>query len=110
MIVFASAIREPAAYERPRGAGHRARRRARLGGVRVRRRRARSAATTTCILDQAADRDGLEALVLVDEDIEIADPDFCAKVRRALADPDVGLVGCAGATGVESAAWWDGAV
>ena len=44
--------------------------------------------------------------MLVDEDTEIADPDFCAKVRRALADPDVGLVGCAGATGVESVAWW----
>ena len=62
------------------------------------------------ILDQLAEREGLEALVLVDEDTEIADPEFCAKVRRALADPGIGLVGCAGATGVEGAAWWEGAV
>jgi hypothetical protein len=62
------------------------------------------------ILDQVADHAELEALVLVDENTEIADPDFCAKVRSALANPNVGLVGCAGATGVEGAAWWEGAV
>jgi hypothetical protein len=60
------------------------------------------------VLDELAGRDDLEALVLVDEDTEIADPEFCAKVRAALADPDVALVGCAGATGVEGPAWWEG--
>jgi hypothetical protein len=62
------------------------------------------------LLDRGAAHDDLEALVLVDQDLEITDPGFCAKVRAALADPDVALIGCAGATGVQTAAWWDGAV
>ncbi len=48
--------------------------------------------------------------MLVHQDAEIVDPDFCAKVRAALADPDVGLVGCVGALGVRSIAWWEGSV
>jgi hypothetical protein len=62
------------------------------------------------VVDRAARLDDLEALVIVDQHVEIADPDLCAKVRRALADPDVALVGCTGATGVETVAWWEGAV
>jgi Glycosyltransferase like family len=62
------------------------------------------------ILEKAAERDDLEALVLVHQDAEIVDPDFCPKVRAALADPDVGLVGCVGAIGVRSIAWWEGSV
>ena len=31
-------------------------------------------------------------------------------MRAALADPDVGIVGCAGAIGVRNIAWWDGSV
>lgn len=105
MIVFASALRERHAFRDHAGPGieH-----AREGDSEV---FAIGSAGSVCadynlILDQVAERDGLEALVLVDEDTEIADADFCAKVRQALADPDVGLVGCAGATGVESVAWW----
>jgi glycosyl transferase family 2 len=41
---------------------------------------------------------------------EIVDPDLPAKVRRALADPVVGMLGCAGGTGVRSIAWWEGRV
>jgi hypothetical protein len=33
-------------------------------------------------LDQVAARDDLEALVLVHQDAEIVDPDFCTKLRR----------------------------
>jgi hypothetical protein len=62
------------------------------------------------LLDRAAPFDDLEALVIVDQDVEITDPELCSKVRRALADPDVALVGCTGATGVETIAWWDGTV
>ena len=62
------------------------------------------------ILDLAARREDLEALVLVHQDTEIVDPDLCAKVRRALADPEVGVAGCIGATGVRSIAWWEGSV
>jgi hypothetical protein len=62
------------------------------------------------LLEQAAALDGLEALVLIHQDAEIVDPDFCAKVREALADPDIGVVGCVGAIDVRSIAWWEGSV
>lgn len=66
--------------------------------------------TYNLILEAAGARDDLEALVLVHPHTEIADPRLCAKVREALSAPDVGLVGCAGATGVRSIAWWEGSV
>jgi hypothetical protein len=62
------------------------------------------------ILEAAGARDDLEALVLVHPHTEIVDREFCAKVRAALADPQVGMVGWAGATGVRSIAWWEGSV
>jgi GT2 family glycosyltransferase len=62
------------------------------------------------LLDKAAEHDDLEALVLIHQDAELVDSDFCQKVREALSDPDVAIVGCAGAVGVRSLAWWDGAV
>ena len=62
------------------------------------------------VMDQAAELEGLEALVMLHQDAEVVDPDFCRKVRESLADPDVGVVGCVGAVGVRSIAWWDGAV
>jgi len=62
------------------------------------------------ILERAAALDDLEALVLVHQDAEIADPEFCRKLRRALADPEVGVVGCVGAVGVRNIAWWEGSV
>lgn len=62
------------------------------------------------LLEQAAACDNLEALVLAHEKAEILDPDFCSKLRRALSDPEVGVVGCAGASGVRSIAWWEGSV
>jgi hypothetical protein len=68
------------------------------------------ARTYNLILDAAAQREDLEALVLVHTHTEITDPRFCAKVREALSEPDVGIVGCAGATGVHGIAWWEGDV
>jgi hypothetical protein len=62
------------------------------------------------LLEHAARRDDLEALVLVNPYAELVDREFCAKVRRALADPDVGVVGCVGAAGVRTIAWWEGSV
>ncbi|HEY2439777.1 MAG TPA: glycosyltransferase [Solirubrobacteraceae bacterium] len=62
------------------------------------------------ILDLAAQRDDLEALVLVHQDAELVDAGFAAKLRAALADPEVGVVGCVGAIGVRSIAWWEGSV
>lgn len=60
------------------------------------------------LLDLAAARDDLEALVLVHQDAEIVDADFCSKLRGALVDPAVALVGAAGAVGVRSIAYWEG--
>jgi Glycosyltransferase like family len=66
--------------------------------------------TYNLILEKAAAFDDLEALVLVHQDAEIVDPGFCAKLREALRDPDVGVVGCLGAIGVRSIAWWEGSL
>jgi hypothetical protein len=62
------------------------------------------------LLEEAGKLDDLETLVLLHQDAQIVDPDFCEKVRRALRDPEVGIVGCAGAIGVRNIAWWDGSV
>jgi hypothetical protein len=62
------------------------------------------------LLDAAAAHDDLEALVIVHPHTELADPELCAKVRAALADRDVAVLGCAGASGVRNIAWWDGEV
>jgi len=62
------------------------------------------------IMDMVAEREDLEGLVLLHQDAEIAGPDFCARLRGALQDPGVGVVGCVGAIGVRSIAWWEGSV
>lgn len=62
------------------------------------------------ILDAASQRADLEALVLVHENTEIAQPRLCEIVRDTFRDPAVGAIGCAGATGVRSIAWWEGDV
>jgi len=65
------------------------------------------------ILDSLAAREDfgdVEALVLLHQDAEIAVPDFCDRIRAGLADPDVGVLGCVGAVGVRSIAWWEGSV
>src|SRR5205807_8229735 len=62
------------------------------------------------ILDEVAGLKDLEALVLLHQDSEIVDPAFCAKVREIFADPGVGVIGCIGALGVRSIAWWEGSI
>lgn len=62
------------------------------------------------LFDTAAKLPELEALVVVHEDAEIVDPQFCAKLRAVIADPEVGVVGCVGAKDVGDIAWWDGEV
>jgi GT2 family glycosyltransferase len=61
------------------------------------------------LFETAAKLVELEALVLVHEDAEIVDPEFCSKLRSAMSDPEVGVVGCVGSRGVRDIAWWDGA-
>lgn len=62
------------------------------------------------LLERFVGRPGLEALVLVHQDAEIVEPNFCQIIRDALSDPQVGLVGCVGAVGVRSIAWWEASV
>jgi Glycosyltransferase like family len=62
------------------------------------------------LLDKACALENVEAVVLVHQDAELLDEDFCARVREAVSDPEVAIVGCAGAIGVRSIAWWEGAV
>jgi hypothetical protein len=109
MIVFASSITEPDTYTRCAERG------IRVAAEPDSEVLANAAAGSlfrsyNLILDAIAQRDDVEALVLLHQDAEITDPDFCAKLRRALSDPDVGVVGCVGAVGVRSIAWWEGSV
>jgi Glycosyltransferase like family len=62
------------------------------------------------LLNAAAAREDLEALVIVHPHTEIVDRRFCEKVRSALADPKVAVLGSAGAIKVRSIAWWEGEV
>jgi hypothetical protein len=109
MIVFASSITDPEIYKQ---CAERGIRKVAEPDSEV---MAHAAAGSICrsynlIMDMVAERDDLEALVLLHQDAEIADPDFCAKLRNALSDPDVGVVGGVGAIGVRSIAWWEGSV
>jgi GT2 family glycosyltransferase len=109
MIAFASSITDPAMYEQ-----------AAQPGIELVREPdslvlANAAAGSifrsyNLIMDSVADREDLEALVLLHQDSELASPDFCATLRATLSDPDVGVVGCVGAVGVRSIAWWEGSV
>jgi hypothetical protein len=109
MIAFGSSITSPETYERCAEPG------IRLVSEPDSKVFAHAAAGSifrsyNLMLDEAAGLEDLEALVLVHQDAEIVDPDFCPKLRRALEDPEVGVVGCVGAIGVRSIAWWEGSV
>jgi hypothetical protein len=60
------------------------------------------------ILDLVKDEPDLEALVLFHQDSEIVEPDFCDRIRAAMADPEVAIVGCIGVVGARSIAYWEG--
>jgi hypothetical protein len=109
MIAFGSAITKPDVYRRNAEAGIRLASEPdsdvyaspSIGSI---------FASYNALLDKAAAREDLEALVLVHQDTQIVDLDFCQRVRHVLSDPDVGVVGCVGAIGVRSIAWWEGSV
>ena len=109
MIVFASSITDPGVY---RACAEPGIRRAAEPDSEVLANAAAGSIfrSYNLILDMVAGRDDLEALVLVHQDAEIASPDLCATLRRAVSDPEVGVVGCVGAVGVRSIAWWEGSV
>lgn len=58
------------------------------------------------MLEEAAADPRIEALVLLHEDTEIRDPYFEDKLRWALEDPLVAVVGTIGAVGVQGIDWW----
>ena len=109
MIVFGCSITAPDVYEKAAGPGFELAREpdsivlanAAAGSI---------FRSYNLLMDQAAEHDTLEALVLVHQDAVITSRDFCTMVREALADPDVGVVGCVGAIGVRTIAWWEGSV
>jgi hypothetical protein len=109
VIVFGSSIADPQPYrdyaqpgiERAAGPGDTVLAYAAVGPI---------SRTYNLLLDAATAHEDLEALVLVDAHAEIADPGFAATVRATLGDGDVAIAGCAGASGVTSVAWWEGAV
>jgi GT2 family glycosyltransferase len=109
MIAFGCSIMSPELYERHAGPGIR---RAAESDSAVYPYSAAGSIfrTYNLILDEAAAHDDLEALVLLHQDAEIVDPAFGAKLRWALRDPEVGVVGCVGAVGARSIAWWEGSV
>jgi hypothetical protein len=111
MIVFASAITDIDVYERCAAAGIR---RLQESDPQVEAIAFASVGSIfrnyNLILEQASKRDDIEALVLIHQDAEIVDPAFVTKLRAAVADPDVAIVGCAGAVDVRSIAWWEGSI
>ena len=114
MIVFASAVTDPELFERCAAAGVR---RLQDGEADVELIVFASVGSIfrnyNLILKQIQERDDIddiEALVLIHQDAEISDPEFTTKLRAALADPDVAIVGCAGALDVRSIAWWEGSI
>ena len=109
MIAFASAVTKPDVYERCAAPGIR---RAAEPDSTVEARPAAGSisASYNAILDRHRGIDGLEALVVVHQDAELVDADLCRIIREALRDPAVGVIGCVGAVGVRSIAWWEGSV
>ena len=109
MIAFASSVTKPEVYARCAQPG--IRRVAEADSeIRVLPSPGSIFQSYNALLDEFAGRDGLEALVLVHQDAEIMTDGFCALIRQTLSEPEVGLVGCVGAVGVRSIAWWEASV
>jgi hypothetical protein len=109
LIAFGCAITKPAVYERCALPG--IRRAAEADSVVDAGPAAGSIfASYNALLDRAAARADLEALVVVHQDAELMTPGFCDVLRGALREPDAGVIGCVGAVGVRSIAWWEGSV
>jgi hypothetical protein len=109
MIVFGSAITDPEVYERCAKPGIRVASEP-DSAVLAYESTGSLFRNYNLVLDRAAEFDDLEALALIHQDTELVDSDFCEKVREAMRDPDVAIVGCVGAIGVRGIAWWEGAV
>jgi hypothetical protein len=109
MIAFGCAVTQPDAYERWAARGI-ARAREPDSAVYPNSSAGSIFRAYNLLLDLAGEHEDLEALVLLHQDVEIVDEHFCAKLRAALSDADVGVVGCVGALDARSLAWWEGSV
>jgi hypothetical protein len=96
VIAFGTAVSDPAAYERialpgiERVAEDDSRVLTRVGYDSIQR-------AYNEIMDEAAGLPGLEALVLLHQDLELADDGLLRCIRRVFADPHAGLLGALGA-------------
>ena len=59
------------------------------------------------LLDEVAGHDSVEGLVLLHQDLEITNAGFADAVRGYLADPEVAILGAAGAENVRGLTWWE---
>lgn len=109
MIAFGCAVTQPEAYERWAEPGIQ-RVREPDSAVYPNSSAGSISRAYNLLLDMAGQHQDLEALVLLHQDIEIIEPDFCARIRSSLSDPDVGVLGCVGALDARSLAWWEGSV
>jgi hypothetical protein len=109
MIAFGCVVSDPDAYRRYAEPGIA---RAREPDSRVYPFAAvgRAGRSYNLLLDAAGRCDDLEALVVVHPHAQIDDPGLGAKVRAAFADPELALLGCAGAAEVSDLAWWKGEI
>ena len=62
------------------------------------------------ILEELAELPELEAAVLLHQDVEILDQHLAPKIRGALQDRLVAVVGAIGAFGTSGLAWWEGRI
>jgi hypothetical protein len=61
------------------------------------------------MLDQAAQRDDLEAIALLHQDLTIDDDDFVARIRGIMAaSSEIAIIGNVGARDAPGLAWWEG--
>ena len=103
MLAFGTAITDEEIYRRHALAG--IRRVGEADSVVLERRGMSLQEAYNGMLAEAAALPDLEALVLPHQDTELRDVRFAEKLRAALRDPDVGLVGAAGARGIRSMLW-----
>jgi Glycosyltransferase like family len=94
MLAFGTAITDPALYERV--ALPSIRRVAEPDSATIVRRDCALHHAYNEIMDEAAARPGLEALILLHQDLELRDERLALRVRDAFADPRAGLLGALG--------------
>jgi hypothetical protein len=107
LIAYGTAVTDEAMYERFALAGITAV--AEPGSAMMRRQGMPLQRAYNEMLAEAAAAPDLEAVVLPHQDLRIEEPDFNQRLRAALEDPSVALVGAVGGRGVQSLGWDDDA-